>query len=147
MLYQSNAQKWVSTQVEKRNVILEEFTGIHCGYCPDGHRMANELAEAYPDKVFLVNIHAGGYAVPQAGEPDLRTNEGTSINNAAGVQGYPAGSVNRSTNPWAMDRNLWGNVASNIMAQNSPVNVAVKSTVDFTTRVLTTEVEIYYAPI
>mgnify|MGYP006894276199 CR=1 FL=1 len=24
----------VPTNVQKRNILLEEFTGIHCGYCP-----------------------------------------------------------------------------------------------------------------
>jgi len=142
---QSNAQQWVSTQVEKRNVILEEFTGIHCGYCPDGHKRANDLSNANPGKVFLINIHAGGYAVPKAGEPDLRTSVGTAIDAASGnTIGYPAGSVNRSTTPWVMSRGSWASVASQIMNQNSPVNVAVKAYVDFTTRELITEVEIYY---
>ncbi|TAL70104.1 MAG: Omp28-related outer membrane protein [Bacteroidetes bacterium] len=141
---QANAQQWVSTQVEKRNVILEEFTGIHCGYCPDGHKIANQLVEDNPGRVFLVNIHAGGYAKPGAGEPDLRTTVGTPIDGASGLQGYPAGSVNRSTTPWAKNRDEWTNIASGILNQNSPVNVAVKSHVDFSTRELTTEVEIYY---
>ncbi|MCL5991969.1 MAG: Omp28-related outer membrane protein [Bacteroidetes bacterium] len=144
ILYQTSAQQWVSTQVEKRNVILEEFTGIHCGFCPDGHKIANELVEANPGRVFLVNIHAGGYATPQAGEPDLRTSVGTSIDASSGVEGYPAGSINRSTTPWAMDRGSWASVANTVMNQNSPVNVAVKAYVDFTTRELITEVEIYY---
>ncbi|MBI5324265.1 MAG: Omp28-related outer membrane protein [Ignavibacteriae bacterium] len=144
IFYNANSQQWVSTQVEKRNVILEEFTGIHCGYCPDGHKRANELVAANPGRVFLVNIHAGGYATPGAGEPDLRTTVGTPIDGASGLSGYPAGSVNRSTSPWAMDRGSWASAAYQIMGQNSPVNVAVKANVDFSNRTLTTEVEIYY---
>ena len=31
------AQQFVSTEPSNRNVILEEFTGRLCGYCPDGH--------------------------------------------------------------------------------------------------------------
>ena len=140
----SFTQQWVSTNVEKRNVILEEFTGIHCVYCPDGHRIANEMVANYPGKVFLINIHAGGYAAPGAGEPDYRVPVGVAIDAAAGVTGYPAGSVNRSTTPWAMSRGSWNSVANNIMSQNSPVNVAVKSSVDLETRKLTTVVEVYY---
>jgi len=140
----ADAQKWVSTQVQNKNAVLEEFTGIHCGYCPDGHRIANDIAEANPGRVFLINIHAGGYATPQAGEPDLRTTEGTAIDAAAKVAGYPAGSVNRTTSPWSMDRGKWNNAVNNILSQTSPVNVAVRSSVDFTTRKLTVEVEYYY---
>ena len=33
----SFAQTFVSTTPENKNVVLEEFTGIYCGFCPDGH--------------------------------------------------------------------------------------------------------------
>jgi hypothetical protein len=32
-----NAQTLVSTDPQPRNAVLEEFTGIYCGYCPQGH--------------------------------------------------------------------------------------------------------------
>ena len=31
------AQTIVSTSPENKKIILEEYTGIHCTYCPDGH--------------------------------------------------------------------------------------------------------------
>lgn len=142
--FQLAAQQWVSKNPQKKNVVLEEFTGIHCGYCPDGHRIANEMVAANPGKVFLINIHAGGYATPAAGELDLRSAAGTAIDGASGVTGYPAGSVNRSKSPWSEGRGGWTTTATGILAQNSPVNVFVKSYVDFKTRELTTEVEVYY---
>ncbi len=138
------SQKWVKTTVQNRNVVLEEFTGIHCGYCPDGHKIANDMVKSNPGKVFLVNVHAGGYAVPQAGEPDLRTTEGTAIDAAAKPSGYPMGSVSRTGSPFALSRNLWASTASSLLANPSPVNVYVKSSIDEKLMVLTTEVEIYY---
>ena len=54
----------VNTSPQNKKVLLEEFTGIHCGYCPDGHLLAQNLHDAYPDDVFLINIHTGGYASP-----------------------------------------------------------------------------------
>ena len=59
----ANAQN-VSTTPENKNVILEEFTGIYCGYCPDGHRLAQELHDNNPGDVVLINIHTGSYATP-----------------------------------------------------------------------------------
>ena len=140
------AQKWVSTEVDYKNALIEEFTGLHCGYCPDGHRMANEIANANPGKVFLVNIHSGSFAVPSPGQPDLHIDDGWRLDTLAKAYtiGYPAGSVNRSTTPWAMSRDLWSNAVNSIITQLSPVNIAVKSSVDFTTRKLITEVELYY---
>jgi hypothetical protein len=139
-----NAQKWVSTTPQNKNVVLEEFTGIHCGYCPDGHKRANELQEANPGRVVLINVHAGGYANPTGSEPDFRTTEGTAIDGSAGVTGYPAGSINRYKTPWAESRGNWSTTAADILSQPSPVNIAVKASVDFATRTLTTEVEVYY---
>ena len=139
--------KWVSTTVQKKNAILEEFTGYRCGYCPDGHRIANGLVAANPGDVFLVNIHSPYYGAPQTGDVgvvDLTTASGTAIDAASGVTGYPAGNVNRSTTPWSGGRNLWQGQVAGIIAQNSPVNLYVKASIDFTTRVLTTEVEVYY---
>ena len=39
----SIAQNWVSTAPENKNVIFEDFTGIGCGYCPDGHKIIDEV--------------------------------------------------------------------------------------------------------
>lgn len=143
--YMTNAQQWVSTTAQNKKVVLEEFTGIHCGYCPDGHKTGNDLKAANPGNVFLINIHSGGYAVPSAaGDIDLRTTVGTAIDGASGVAGYPAGSVNRADAPWSMGRNLWTGKATTRLAESSPVNVYVKASVDYNTRLLTTDVEVYY---
>lgn len=139
-----NAQNWVSTTPENKKVVLEEFTGLKCTYCPDGHKRANNLKEANKGKVFLINIHSGGYATPGAGEPDMRTPEGDVIDNASGLTGYPSGSVNRFKNPRAESRANWSASANTILSQSSPVNTYVKAYFDRTTRELTTEVEVYY---
>ena len=39
----STGQTIVSTTPENKNAILEEFTGIYCVFCPDGHLIANNL--------------------------------------------------------------------------------------------------------
>lgn len=152
-----NAQKWVSTSPQNKNAVLEEFTGIHCGYCPDGHRRANELQAANPGRVVLINIHSGNYANPTGTEPDFRTTEGTAIDAYAKPPGYPCGIMNRatcsslgvtlmlnSTTQMTMDRGQWAPAADAILSQPSPVNIAVKAHMDFSTRTLTTEVEVYY---
>ena len=139
-----NAQNWVNTSPQNKKVVLEEFTGIKCTFCPDGHKRANELKAANKGNVFLVNIHSGGYATPAAGEPDLRTTEGDAIDDASGLTGYPAGSINRFKSPRAEGRGNWSASANTVLAQSSPVNTYVKSFFDRKTRELTTEVEVYY---
>ncbi|GGD87665.1 T9SS type A sorting domain-containing protein [Planktosalinus lacus] len=147
------SQTIVSTDPENKKVILEEFTGINCVYCPDGHAIAQAIKNNNPDEVFLVNIHVGGYATPGAGQPDFRTPFGTAINNQAGVLGYPAGTVNRHVFPgWsqngangtAMSRNFWTAASNQILDQPSYVNMGVEASIDVNTRELTVHVEAYY---
>ena len=144
-------QTIVSTDPENKNVILEEYTGIHCGYCPDGHFIAQNIQNDNPDDVYLVNIHVGGYAVPNGGEPDFRTPFGTAIANEAGVPGYPAGSINRhifgSGGPGggsAIYRSEWASRTNTILAESSYVNVAVEASVDIAASELTVHLEAYY---
>ncbi len=141
------SQTIVSTSPENKNVILEEYTGIHCGFCPQGHAIAQGLKESNPEDFYVINIHVGGYAVPGSGEPDFRTPFGTAIANESGVSFYPAGSVNRhvfSGGVSAMGRSDW-NAATNVtLEESSFVNVGVEATIDVATSILTVHVEGYY---
>ena len=69
----SHAQTIVSTSPEDQKVILEEFTGIYCVFCPQGHAIAQAIQDNNPGDVFLINIHVGGFAVPSGDDPDFRT--------------------------------------------------------------------------
>ncbi|MEM7521042.1 MAG: hypothetical protein AAF307_08380, partial [Pseudomonadota bacterium] len=46
-----------------------------------------------PGDVVLINIHSGSFASPSGNDPDFRTIHGTLIASAAGIVGYPAGTV------------------------------------------------------
>ena len=145
------AQNNVSTTPENRNVVLEEFTGIYCGYCPDGHLLAQQLYDNNPGDVVLMNIHVGSYAAPQAGAPDFRTSFGTAIDGQADVAGYPAGTINRHLFPGlqqasgtAMSRGDWLSASSQVLPQSSPVNIWSEAIVDIGTNTLTVNVEVYY---
>src|SRR5690554_7217611 len=72
-------QTIVSTSPENKNVVLEEFTGIYCVYCPDGHAIAQAIKDASPDRVSLIHIHTGGFANPSGKHPDFRTHYGAPI--------------------------------------------------------------------
>ncbi len=136
-----NAQQYVSTEPANRNVILEEFTGRGCGYCTDGHRIANQIMAANPGRVWAINIHAGGYA--QTSYPNMITTDGNTIHGGFSVSGYPSGVVNRSTAS-AIDRGQWTSQANTQMSQASECNVAGIARVNPATRVATITVEVYY---
>lgn len=144
------AQLPVSTAPGNKKSILEEFTGIYCQYCPDGHKIANTIAAANPGNFFPVNIHTGGYANPQAGAPDFRTADGDIIANqpGMGITGYPQGAINRRV--WspatvmAESRSLWTGHAGTVIGESSYVNVAGEATLDVVTRQLVIDMEAFY---
>lgn len=155
----SFSQTFVSTEPENRKAVLEEYTGIYCTFCPDGHRRAQELKDDNPGNVVLVNVHVGGFAAPDPGDPDFRTSFGNALDNQAGVCGYPAGSVNRQEFPGleqtdnngnpcgattAMGRGNWATAASDVLDESSVVNVAAQATIDLETREISVTVEAYY---
>ena len=137
----------VSTEPELKNVVLEEYTGIYCTYCPDGHAIAAAIQENNPGRVNLINIHVGGYSNPSGGDPDFRTPFGTAIANEAGVPFYPSGSINRRS--WnggasAIGRGEWNSKANIIMDEVSNVNVGVEADINVQNNLLTVHVEAYY---
>ena len=135
------AQQYVSTEPANRNVILEEFTGRNCGYCTDGHRIANELMAAHPGRLWAINIHAGGYA--PTSYPNMITQDGNTIHGGFSISGYPTGVVNRTTGN-GIDRGQWGSQANNQLNQASECNIAGMAVINPQTRMATITVEVYY---
>ena len=134
--------QFVSTEPANRNVIIEEYTGINCGYCPDGHRIVREYMEANPGRVFGINIHQGGFAAMYT------TQWGDALNNQTGMAGsYPSGTINRhvfADGITGLSRANFVSCGNQIKAMPSFVNVAAQASIDAATRTLTVNVEVYY---
>jgi len=162
----ASAQTIVSTTPTGRNAVLEELTGVNCGNCPDGHVRANNLKDAYPNRVTLINIHAGSFA---NGNPDLKSTFGTAINSLIAPTGYPSGSMNRTVwsgayneppffpqnppnnlairRPGWFDANYPGQTAGEDVILNggtSVVNIGATSTYNSSSNSLDIAVELYY---
>ena len=135
------AQMYVSTTQARRNVILEEFTGRNCQFCPDGHAIANQITANNPGRFWAVNVHGGSYAPTTY--PNFNTTDGAAILNGFLVDGFPAGVINRST-PEAQSRSAWTALASQEMSQIAECNVAGVAIVNPLTRLATITVEVYY---
>lgn len=135
------AQQYVSTEPANRNVILEAFSGRGCGFCPAGHTISSNLMSANPDRVWTVNIHAGGYSYTTY--PNLNTVDGSAIHGGFSHSGYPEGVVNRSTAS-PQDRGAWGNLVNQQLAQTAECNVAGMVTINKGTRKASVTVEVYY---
>ena len=135
------AQQYVSTEPANRNVIIEEFTGRGCQYCPDGHRIANEIMANNPNRVWAINVHAGGYAMTSY--PNFNTTDGNTIHGGFTISGYPTGVVNRSTAA-GQNRGAWSGLANTQLNQQAECNVAGVARINLDTRVATITVEVYY---
>ena len=140
-LLQVNAQQFVSTEPQNRNAMIEEFTGRNCGYCPDGHVIANQIVHSNPGRVWAVNVHAGGYA--PTSYPNFNTGVSTTICNGFQVTGFPAGVVNRST-AQAQGRGSWQSLTNQQLSQAAECNVAGQVVVNPVTRLAKITVEVYY---
>ncbi|MDA9907297.1 Omp28-related outer membrane protein [Flavobacteriaceae bacterium] len=136
------AQTIVSTEPENKKVVLEEFTGITCGYCPDGHTIAQNIQNNNPGNVFLINIHQGGFANPGNSGFDFRTPFGNALAAQVGANFYPSGTINRNSN--ALGRGSWTSAANTALGQSSDVNIGVEADIDVQTNTITVHVEAFY---
>lgn len=134
------------TEPTYKSAVIEEFTGIHCSNCPDGHRYAANLLHAAPDDVFVVSVHSGYFATPKKGEPNFITEQGEAIHDFFEVSSYPSAVVSRRNAGYGtvQGRATWGGSARTITRELSPVNLAVESHWDEFSRELTVEVAGYF---
>ena len=139
-------QSLVSSAPQLRTAFLEDFTGIHCGYCPEGHAIASALEAQHGPLIAVVNVHAGGFAVPGAGEPDFRTPDGNAIDAHFTISGYPAGVINRRLFGGLDDlgRGAWEGAVGEVLELPSPVNLGVASSFNAGTNELQVTVELLY---
>lgn len=136
-----NAQ--VSTTVEKKTAILEEYTGNYCTYCPEGHLIADDIYNTL--NAITVKIQTGGFSGtdPIFGGT-LQTPTGNAIAAPWDSQGYPNGTVNRHSSYDGIGRGQWKAAVQTINAQDAPVNLLVESSIDVAARTLDVSVEYYY---
>ena len=84
------------TQAAKKKVLVEEFTGTWCGWCPRGIVGLNKLNEKYPDEVVTVAIHnddpmAIQYGIEAPSFPYAFVNRTTPADPYLGINGAPFG--------------------------------------------------------
>lgn len=143
-----NAQepKYVSTEPSNRNVLIEEFTGRNCGYCPLGQNVVNNIIKNNPGRVFTVNIHSASSLSPTS-YPNLNTLKGADIANAFGDGSLPQAVVNRSTEKAVglyTTADKWGPMANEQMQQVAECNIAGAVEINRETRLAKITVEVYY---
>jgi hypothetical protein len=119
------------------NVVLEEFTGAWCGWCPDGAVIMEDLIAANPGKVIGISIHDGD---------GMEYSEG--IRSEFGVSAYPNGMVDRKVFPGEADepqsRSAWTANVNSQLTRYTPVEVGVTHTYDPATRTIVATVVAHF---
>lgn len=96
----TSAAAYSQTVVKK--VVVEDYTGTWCGWCPEGTVILEQLEAANPDNMFAIGNHSGDA---------LEVPEGAAIDAGLQVSGYPNGSVDRFLYPGeakiSMSRSKW----------------------------------------
>ena len=106
-----------------KKVIIEEFTGAWCGYCPDGaYRLENIISENIGN-VIGVSAHSGD--AMEASQTYFL--ESTYLN-----PGYPSGMVDRFNynGSVSMNRGYWAYIASEQLLKVASCGLAIKSKVN-----------------
>lgn len=139
--FAASAQTFVSTQPGKRNALIEEYTGVNCQYCPLGHKATDQTVEAFPGRVFAINIHQGTFA------SRFTTQWGNALAGQASISGYPSSTLNRHAffgNSIHIDPGQAYSCAAEILEMDAPVNVAATVDIDPQSRLMVVKVEAYY---
>lgn len=137
----AGAQTFVATEPQRRNVLIEEYTGVGCQYCPLGHKATDQTVAAFPGRVFAINIHQGMFA------SQYTTQWGNALASQAGISGYPSSTLNRHAFGGGgihIDPGQSYMYAQEMMAMEAPVNVAATVDIDPATRLMVVNVEVYY---
>ncbi len=139
--FAASAQTFVSTLPGKRNALIEEYTGVNCQYCPLGHKATDQTVEAFPGRVFAINIHQGTFA------SRFTTQWGNALAGQASISGYPSSTLNRHAffgNSIHIDPGQAYSCAAEILEMDAPVNVAATVDIDPQSRLMVVKVEAYY---
>jgi thiol-disulfide isomerase/thioredoxin len=115
-----------------RKVLIEDYTGFKCPNCPSAANEAHELKQVYGEQLIIMAVHAGSFAVPDAGgdyTDDLRTTCGNDLNSFFGISSYPSGMVNRRE--FSGNRILsfgnWGSSVASILAEDVLADIKIET--------------------
>lgn len=128
----------VSPEPAPAHVLIEEFTGLHCSYCPQAHTIANNLTYVAGERLHVMAVHTGSLAAPAGDEEDLRCAFGETFYAWQGAGGMPSGNINRTVyaesmaDSYSLYRSEWAAVTKRLLADETPapLNLHVEARLD-----------------
>lgn len=136
-----------------KNVMIEEFTGVRCPNCPQGHQILATIKAAHPDHVVAMSMHPiNSLGAPYNGLSvmDFRMQEvqdlftgyysNPGFEPCAGIDGQ----LFSGETFVLIDKNKWASKVDAQLTGTTPVNIELSKTYDSTNRQLTMVVELHY---
>jgi len=124
---------YITTYIDHRQVLLEEFTGHLCVNCPEAAKIAHDLAEELDHKLIVYAIHAGNFAEPVPGTPleaDFRNPVGNALYTDFGIFANPLALIDRVEYNGLRQifKDDWETVVTNQLLEPNVVNMRVSNT-------------------
>lgn len=131
---------------QKRQVMVEEFTGVRCINCPEGSTAIENLLDVNGDQLIAVSIHAGFFSPPYPqNQYDFQTTAGDNILNYLGQpQGYPTAVIDRKLyggeSSLQVGRETWAGYVAAQLQEEPSAKIAID--VDYTEADRTAEITV-----
>ncbi|HXC04119.1 MAG TPA: Omp28-related outer membrane protein [Bacteroidia bacterium] len=125
-----------------RKVVVEDYTGIWCGWCPNGRTASEHLMSTFGSQVICMGVHSSDAL--STGYPD-------NIVNGMQVPGFPMGSIDRHNDPSVGGGIFqgcgatpacsdWDQSVTDRLNTTAPLSVSITSTYNSFTRAMTATV-------
>ncbi|MGB0427821.1 MAG: Omp28-related outer membrane protein [Flavobacteriales bacterium] len=140
------SQTLVDTEPAKKNFFLEKFTGVGCGFCPDGDDIIDGLEDQWGDRLNTIAYHTF------SSSGIYNTTYGHVYADSSFCTGYPGGNINRlvtsnqqvAPHGTAMGRGSWEPTINTIKNDYAYVNIGVEFLHYFEVNKYKINVELYY---
>ena len=113
----------VQDPIADKVVLVEEFTGCWCGFCPFGADSVHALVKQFPDRLVAIAYHQAD-PMQVVTDPDMLKSQGGYF----GISGFPTATVDRVLFPdkteIPIDRDVWG-IKAEERISNSPSPVII----------------------
>ncbi len=127
-----------SAQAPVKKVVLEDFTGTWCGWCPEGTVVIEALDVTHGANFIGIANHSGDA---------LEVPDGAAIDAGFGISSYPAGAVDRYNFGAGISRNrgTWSSDVSTRLSITPIASISLKTQIwDEATRQLEVDVEVVF---
>lgn len=137
---------------ELKNAVIEEFTGVRCPNCPQGHVIIANIKAANPGRVVAVSLHP----INSLGKPyngvstqDFQNAKAQTLFDYLGQIGLePAAGIDRTQfsgqSAILLDKSAWASYVTQQIAKPTPVNLLLSKSYDSSNHELTVIAELHY---